>query len=544
MPTSIEELMQLLKEKTLQYAMEMGVQINGSGFARCLSGTHEDRNPSMHYWEEKGIFHCFSCSFVADIFTLCNKLEQKPMNGPDFIEDNVFYLANKYGIPYEHLRKTLTPEEHKKHILLRTMKTFTEYVVSHVREDYLQQRNITKETAKKLCIGSVPNYQKLENYMLSQQCDLNVMKEIGIKQGFINENKLIFIIKDHWNRPVSFVSRNMNPNVNGPKYINGLETSIYEKRKIFFNWNNIKREFNPLDTLLIVEGYIDAVTPYQHGIRKVIALGSASFTKEHLEFLEKENRINRIAFALDNDKIGNQRTEKIVEAIKGMKLRKNYSLAINKTKFKDLDEALNSGEINSVNEVYDIVGLFDYEIQKLKENKEISESAIFDKFVTIICQTDSPKEREEQARTLSKYLNEYSYKTILEEIDFKINGKTERFRNEVIEITKKAFNNINKNPDYVEEIMDNIKEDIDNIKEKYDKKEGDIFERGMLSFEKQEQEKANESLYKINFGIPWFDDLDLMPGNSIIVSGLANTGNYFAVCNEKYPSILQIIRTE
>lgn len=66
----------------------------------------------------------------------------------------------------------------------------------------------------------------------------------------------------------------------------------------------------------------------------------------------------------------------------------------------------------------------------------------------------------------------------------------------------------------------------------------------MLSFEKQEQEKANESLYKINFGIPWFDDLDLMPGNSIIVSGLANTGNYFAVCNEKYPSILQIIRTE
>lgn len=525
MPTSIEELMEMLRDKTYQYAIEMGIQIDHNGFARCLSGTHADNNPSMHWWEEKNIFHCFSCSFVADLFTLCNKLEGKPMNGPDFIEENVFYLANKFGIPFEHLRKTLTPEEYKKHTLLRTMKTFAEYVTSHAREDYLQARNITKETAEKLMIGSIPSYQELENYMLSQQCSLEIMKEIGIKLGFVNEHKLIFIIKDHWNRPVSFVSRNMNPNaINTPKYINGLETVIYEKRKIFFNWSNIKKEFNPLDTLLVVEGYIDAVTPYQHGIRKVAALGSASFTKEHLEFLEKENRINRIAFALDNDTIGNKRTEKIVEAIQGMKLRKTYWLAINKTRFKDLDEALNSGEVKSINDIYDIVSLFDYEIQKLKENPEISESAIFDKFVTIICQTKSPKEREEQARTLAKYLTEYSYKTILEQVDYIVNGKTERFRNEVIEITKKAFNNINKNPDYIEEIIDNVKEDVEDIKEKYNKKEGNIFERGITSFEKQEQEKANESLFKIDFGIPWFDDLELMPGNSIIVSGLPNTG--------------------
>lgn len=45
-----------------------------------------------------------------------------------------------------------------------------------------------------------------------------------------------------------------------------------------------------------------------------------------------------------------------------MKLRKTILLQLI-NKFKDLDEALNSGEINSVNEVYDIVSLFDYEIQ-------------------------------------------------------------------------------------------------------------------------------------------------------------------------------------
>ena len=108
---SIQELMERLKQRTLQYAQEQGVVLNPNGFVQCLFPDHDDHDPSMHWWEENNIFFCFSCMRSADIFTLANIFENKPLAGPDFIEENVFYLAKKYGEPYEHLRKDMTPEE-------------------------------------------------------------------------------------------------------------------------------------------------------------------------------------------------------------------------------------------------------------------------------------------------------------------------------------------------------------------------------------------------------------------------------------------------
>ncbi len=48
----------------------------------------------------------------------------------------------------------------------------------------------------------------------------------------------------------------------------------------------------------------------------------------------------------------------------------------------------------------------------LKEelNSDLDESNLFDRFVGIISKTTRPKEREEQARILSKYLNWKYYK--------------------------------------------------------------------------------------------------------------------------------------
>lgn len=526
---SIQELMQRLKQRTLQYAQEHGVVLNNNGFVQCLFPDHEDHDPSMHYWEENNIFFCFGCSRTADIYTLANIFEGKPLAGPDFIEENVFYLAEKYGEPYEHLKKAMTPEELKRQLYFRTMKLFSDYVMSHKNNQYLLDRKISEETAKRLNIGGVQNFDDCINYLIKSGCSSEIIKEIGILQYKVNADQLIFIIKDEYGRPVSFVSRNMKfvkGVSNFPKYNNGSETLIFNKSKIFYCWSDIKNKYNSLETLIIVEGYVDAVTAYEKGYRNIVALGSASFTDEHIRIIERDNRIKNVAVALDNDETGKKRMNSLIERLKENKTTKDYKFAVYKEKGKDIDEILNTVGKVPLNTIWDFLTMFDFELKNLKESlgENVDESSLFDRFVGIISKTESPKSREEQARSLAKYLTKYSYKTILDEVEYITSEEKIRYKEEVESYSKRAFMDISKNPEYALEIINTLKEDIGDINKKYDKTEKNIFEKGLENLNKFDKEKMNSDIYKIHFGIPALDDLSLMPGHSVIISALANVG--------------------
>ena len=526
---NIQELMETLKPYILEYASEFNVVPNHGGFIQCVNPEHEDHNPSMHYWEENHIFHCFSCDYKAvDIFTLAHIFEGKPDNGPDFIEENVFYLARKYGIPYEHLQKTLTSEEIKKHTLYRLMKSFSEYITKNVNQKFIERRGITKETAQELNIGSVVNFNDCKEYLTKKSCLKNIdelLEEIGITPFKVNENKLIFIIKDKFGRPCSFVSREMSDKPNIPKYINGNETMIYSKKEIFFGWSDIKKKYNSLDVLLVVEGYIDFVSAYQYGFRNVVALGSASFTDEHIEFLEKERNISKVAIALDNDTTGMKRTESLIERFKNKQLKKDYIVAINKfPQYKDLDETLTkTTERLKMKDIYETFSVFEFELRKIKET-EFDQSLVFEKFVSIICQTKSPKLREEQSRILSKYLTNYSYKTILDEIDYQLESKNEHYKADIKKIMEYAMKTIEKHPDNALDVLDTIKDELEDVNGQYNKKKEDLFDLGLEFFNEYETNKTNYDLFNIEFNIPWFDDLDLIPGHSVVISSNANIG--------------------
>ena len=526
---SINDLIEKLKLYTLQYAQEQGVVLNSNGFVQCLFPDHEDHDPSMHYWEENNIFFCFGCSRSADIYTLTNIFEGKPLAGPDFIEENVFYLAKKYGEPYEHLRKEMTPEEMKKQEYYRTMKLFSDYITFHENDEYLKERKIPKEIAIKLNIGGTKSYEECKKHLLNFGCSQDVIKEIGILPHKVNEKQLIFIIKDTYGRPVSFVSRNMEF-VKGvstfPKYNNGTETLIFNKSKIFYLWSDIKKKYNSLEPLIIVEGYMDAVTAYSLGYTNIIALGSASFTDEHIQIIEKDTRIKTVSIALDNDDTGKKRMNNLIERLRNNKTIKEYKFAVYKSKEKDIDELLKEKGKIPLSRIYDFLSMFEFELKNLKDNlgENIDESALFDKFVVLISKTNSPKNREEQARILAKYLNNYSFKTILDEVEMLLSEDKIRYKTEVESLSKRAFNEISKNPEYCLEIIDTLNEDIKDINKKYQKNTKSIYERGVENFEKFETDKMNADMYNINFGIPWLNDLNLMPGHSVILSSLANVG--------------------
>lgn len=523
----MNELIEKLKKYTIQYALENGIVLEHNNFLRCLSPEHEDRNPSMRFWEENNIFHCFSCGANYDIFSLANLLEGKPLNGPEFITENVFYLAQRYGEPYEHLKKQLTAEEIQKYIYIQTMKTFTQYILKNKNKEYLEKRKITEETAQNLLIGSVKSFNDCINYMKENGCNEDVIKQIGITKFKVNENKMIFIIKDEWGRPVSFVSREMVDLENQPKYINGDATIIFNKSKIFYLWSDIKKEYNSMKTLIIVEGYIDAITAYQFGYRQIVALGSASFTDDHIKIIENNSKIEKVSVALDNDKIGKQRMGTLIDRIKEQKTNKEYKFAVYKESGKDIDQILNEhGQKVDLFSIFELKSLFDYELMNIKESlgEELDESVLFDRFVKVIAKTKRPKDREEQARTLSGYLTQYSYNTILEEIKYIISEDENKYKEALNVMTDRVVKEIKKKPEYVEGILNEFSENIKELNIKYKKGNKSLFDEAIDNFDSFESDKKNFNLFNCNFGIPALNDLDIYPGDILILGALPNVG--------------------
>lgn len=106
----LKELISALRPRLVDYLNMMGVPaVKGQKF-KCISPDHNDESPSMDIRDdsEETHFHCYSCHVTGGIFHAAHHLENKPISGHDFVEENVYYLADKLGMQYERRELTET----------------------------------------------------------------------------------------------------------------------------------------------------------------------------------------------------------------------------------------------------------------------------------------------------------------------------------------------------------------------------------------------------------------------------------------------------
>jgi DNA primase len=96
---NLEEVIQKLRSFLPQYLAEFDIDPNNN--FSCLNPRHEDSNPSMSCAQNPENAYCFSCGVTCDIFQAAHWLEDKPISGPGFIEDNIKYLADHFGVELE-----------------------------------------------------------------------------------------------------------------------------------------------------------------------------------------------------------------------------------------------------------------------------------------------------------------------------------------------------------------------------------------------------------------------------------------------------------
>ena len=263
-----------------------------------LSPFKNEKTPSFTVNDEKEFYHCFSTAEHGNIFTFLMK--HKNMTYPDSIE----YLAKQAGLDLKMgLVKGDKAEDYQVYDDLRKMlNEVNEYYKksfyqSNLARNYIEKRGVSEKVIEKFQIGFADNKNGLLNHIKDKNLNLDDALKLGlIKKSIKDEdkyydffrNRLIFPIKDYKSNVIAFGGRTLNkndPNSNykEAKYINSSESAIFKKSFNLFNLD-LSLEKNRLpENLIIVEGYMDAISLYQNNFTSVVAPLGTALTKFQIE---------------------------------------------------------------------------------------------------------------------------------------------------------------------------------------------------------------------------------------------------------------------
>ena len=237
---------------------------------------HKEKSPSFSVSPDKQIFHCFGCGVGGNVIHFVSKIENL-----DF-KDTLELLANRANIELPTLSNF---EDDKKEALKAKVYEINEVTAKFYHEnlykptskeaqEYIKKRKLDNKTLTSFMIGYSGKFDELYQLLKSK----GFKEEEILASSLVNKaengkyidrfrRRLMFPIKDIRGRVIAFGGRVLDDSK--PKYINSPENIVYSKGKNLFGLNIAKK--GDTKKIIIVEGYMDAISLYQRGITNVVA---------------------------------------------------------------------------------------------------------------------------------------------------------------------------------------------------------------------------------------------------------------------------------
>ncbi len=476
---------------------------------------HKEKSPSFSVSPDRQYFHCFGCNKGGDVFTFVSEVEKISF------KEAMEMLAERAHI---ELPVSENPEFNKTQYIKDRMykinaETTTFYhdrlykPLAKIAQDYVKKRKLDNKTLKAFKIGYSGEYNELYKHLKQAGFKDEEILSTGLvnktdKGEFIDRfrKRLMFPIMDVSGKVIAFGGRKLDENEKMAKYINSNENLVYSKKKHLFGLNLAKQSSE--NKIILVEGYMDAISLYQRGFDNVVASLGTALTEEQgrllrryceqvilsydsdgagqtailrgLAILEEQGidaRVVQMEGAKDPDeyviKFGSGRFKQIVDnaislvefKIKMLKPKYNLENANDKIRFlKEITKILSNVESDIEREIY---------ISKVSTQYGISKEAIYSEINKIIYKKSS---------TAEKNLNKPIKK---EEEKVKVDDSVEKRENLIIYLLINYFG------ESFEKIVSNIT--LDDIKLPENKK---IYD-SILSSTAEETEKLVHSLANI-----------------------------------------------
>lgn len=338
---------------------------------------HNEKSPSFSVSESKQIFHCFGCGVGGDAIGFLKKIENI-----DF-KDAVEILAERANITLPQIEMS---EDEKSRLQLKEKvyevnKVAAEYFHNNLygqnakqAQDYVKKRKMDNATLKKFQIGYSGNFDDLYRELKKQGFNDQEIYESKLvlksKTGMPNDafkKRLMFPIRDIKDRVIAFGGRTLEESIK-PKYVNSPDTICYNKGRNLYALNIARK--TEKDYLIMVEGYMDAVSLHQRGIDNAVASLGTSLTEGQARLLKRYK--SKIIIGYDSDAAGQGATMRGLEILQNI----GYDIRILQLEgAKDPDEFVTkygSGRF----EIYlkNAISLVEFKVKNLKKDLDLNQA--------------------------------------------------------------------------------------------------------------------------------------------------------------------------
>lgn len=287
-----------------------------------LSPFNAEKTPSFFVNDQKGFYHDFSSGAHGDIFKFV--METEGLSFPEAVSR----LAEIAGVHIPESSHRDPAEEKRRKDIYEVLESACAYFESRLRgsvgakaREYLAGRGISPETQAEFRIGYAPDERDaLKKFLLqkgiSEQqlvaAGLLITPEDGRTSFDRFRGRIIFPIQDAKGRIIAFGGRAMLPDAK-PKYLNSPETELFHKGEIVFNAHRARPHAHETGGIVVVEGYVDAISLFQSGIKAVVATLGTAFTPEQIGLLWRFGSNPVVCF--DGDSAGYAAAYRAVERI-------------------------------------------------------------------------------------------------------------------------------------------------------------------------------------------------------------------------------------
>ena len=347
---------------------------------------HDDHNPSMSVSPDKQMYKCFVCGAAGNVFNFVK--DYKNINYYEAVKE----VANKVGISIDI--DTYKPKEDIKFkdeydIYDLSNKFYQNNLntsLGKIARNYLTSRNINDDIIKRFQIGLSFNDNKLTSLLESKGYSKDLLVRSGIciindsgKVSDIYRNRIMFPLWDINGKVIGFSGR-IYEGKDQSKYINTMETDIFKKGSLLYNYDNARKSILDKDEIIICEGFMDVIRLYTIGVENVVATMGTAITKEQLSLIRKLT--NNVILMFDGDAAGEKATLSFIE------LSKDIDFNINIVRLEeDLDPddyILKKGKDKMMEHLSKPINSFDYALYNLKNNYNFNNPEDVSKFISSI----------------------------------------------------------------------------------------------------------------------------------------------------------------
>ena len=403
----------------------------GSYWARCPLPGHSERTPSFCVNEAGQFYKCFGCGKGGDVIKFVQEVESV-----DFY-DAVKILADKAGMQMPEVKRERNelPKEDKDKLysLLKDTALFYVHNLKNapVHAKYMEKRHIDALTVKNFGLGASLDYKTLPKYLAEKGYSYEDMLACGVvykdeKGEYLDSQakRLIIPIIDHFGKVVAFGGRWLEK-TDKAKYKNTSETKIFVKNKVLFNLNNLKKykkEVGEIDNVIVVEGYMDAISVYKAGVKNVVASMGTSLTVSQAKLLKRYT--DRVTICYDGDSAGQK------GAIRGLEILKGEGLSVKIASIPnddDPDDVINKYGVERYKEIIKSAkSLEEFKLDIInnrygEKSKLPDKNRLIDLSLNVIKECPSVSEQEELLKTLRDNTG-ITYESLKRDLD-KSDGK-------------------------------------------------------------------------------------------------------------------------